>query len=225
MYLPHSGKLQLTLKRTITGLTVLLLTLLMLSGHVFAQSGPRAHVAIAYHKAGNHYNIVVKGVPGDRLDLYVNDKHPPTTATVDKQGWATFNGVKLTGSGKVSFTRVITRQNKSTYQRRINFHEQYAVSNGRATFTYPQSPKPTTTATPAPTPAPSTPAPSPTPDTTPTPTPSPTPSQSCTPLTNGGNCYEPGEYCRDSDHGTTGVAGDGKPITCSDNDGWRWEPS
>ena len=47
----------------------------------------------------------------------------------------------------------------------------------------------------------------------------------CSPLTNGGNCYEPGEYCRDTDHGASGVAGDGKAITCEDKDGWRWEPS
>lgn len=50
------------------------------------------------------------------------------------------------------------------------------------------------------------------------------PAPSCYPLTSGGNCYEPGEYCRDSDHGASGVAGDGKSIVCSDNDGWRWEP-
>ena len=47
----------------------------------------------------------------------------------------------------------------------------------------------------------------------------------CTPLTDGGNCYEPGEFCRNSDHGATGVAGNGTPITCQNNDGWRWEPS
>ena len=47
----------------------------------------------------------------------------------------------------------------------------------------------------------------------------------CQPLTDGGNCYEPGEYCRDTDHGVSGVAGDGETITCEDNDGWRWEPS
>jgi len=46
----------------------------------------------------------------------------------------------------------------------------------------------------------------------------------CHPLTNGGNCYEPGEFCRNSDHGVSGVAGDGKRIICEDNDGWRWEP-
>jgi len=50
------------------------------------------------------------------------------------------------------------------------------------------------------------------------------PVSSCYPLTNGGNCYEPGEFCRKSDHGRTGVAGDGKRIICADNNGWRWEP-
>jgi hypothetical protein len=48
---------------------------------------------------------------------------------------------------------------------------------------------------------------------------------SCYPLTNAGNCYEPGEYCRTRDHGASGVAGDGEPITCEDNNGWRWEPT
>ncbi|HJQ01430.1 MAG TPA: hypothetical protein VJ851_07510 [Jatrophihabitans sp.] len=50
------------------------------------------------------------------------------------------------------------------------------------------------------------------------------PVPSCYPLTNGGNCYEPGEFCRKSDHGASGIAGDGKPIVCTYNNGWRWEP-
>jgi hypothetical protein len=54
--------------------------------------------------------------------------------------------------------------------------------------------------------------------------PKPTPT-ACYPKTDSGNCYEPGEYCRDDDHGTSGVAGDGEAITCEDNNGWRWEPS
>lgn len=57
------------------------------------------------------------------------------------------------------------------------------------------------------------------------PAPQPTPTPSCYPLTNGGNCYEPGEYCRNSDHGATGVAGNGEAIICEDNNGWRWEPA
>jgi hypothetical protein len=54
------------------------------------------------------------------------------------------------------------------------------------------------------------------------PTPTPT---GCYPLTNSGGCYEPGEYCRDTDHGLSGVAGDGEAITCEYNNGWRWEPT
>jgi hypothetical protein len=55
-------------------------------------------------------------------------------------------------------------------------------------------------------------------------TPSSTSTSSCYPTASTGNCYEPGEYCSDADHGMSGVAGDGKSITCEDNDGWRWEP-
>jgi cardiolipin synthase A/B len=47
---------------------------------------------------------------------------------------------------------------------------------------------------------------------------------SCYPIDDEGGCYEPGEYCRDDDHGTTGRAGDGEVITCQYDDGdWYWE--
>ena len=61
----------------------------------------------------------------------------------------------------------------------------------------------------------------------PTPSPSPPPPTptSCYPLSNEGTCYEPGEFCRNSDHGASGLAGDGERIICEDNDGWRWEPA
>jgi hypothetical protein len=59
----------------------------------------------------------------------------------------------------------------------------------------------------------------------PTPAPTPAPSQSCYPIASSGNCYKPGEYCSDADHGMNGLAGDGESITCEDNDGWRWEPA
>ncbi len=46
----------------------------------------------------------------------------------------------------------------------------------------------------------------------------------CTPIDNEGGCYEPGEYCRDDDHGASGRAGDGLTITCEDENGtWYWE--
>lgn len=47
----------------------------------------------------------------------------------------------------------------------------------------------------------------------------------CYPRSDEGTCYEPGEYCRDDDHGMSGMAGDGEAIICEDNDGWRWEPA
>jgi hypothetical protein len=56
------------------------------------------------------------------------------------------------------------------------------------------------------------------------PAPPPPAATSCYPLSDEGTCYEPGEFCRDDDHGATGVAGDGEKIICEDNDGWRWEP-
>ena len=77
-------------------------------------------------------------------------------------------------------------------------------------------------------PAPAAPTPAPTPPPAPVsktpPPPAPAPKASCYPLSDEGTCYEPGEYCRDDDHGTTGLAGDGETIVCEDNDGWRWEP-
>lgn len=59
----------------------------------------------------------------------------------------------------------------------------------------------------------------------PSPTTAPPAPVGCYPLSDEGTCYKPGEFCRDSDHGVTGVAGDGETITCEDNDGWRWEPA
>ncbi|HLI58878.1 MAG TPA: phospholipase D-like domain-containing protein [Solirubrobacteraceae bacterium] len=64
----------------------------------------------------------------------------------------------------------------------------------------------------------------PTRTTTTTGTPAPTGAR-CHPLSSAGHCYEPGEYCSDADHGMHGIAGDGEPIVCTDNDGWRWEPA
>jgi phosphatidylserine/phosphatidylglycerophosphate/cardiolipin synthase-like enzyme len=62
-----------------------------------------------------------------------------------------------------------------------------------------------------------------TPSTSRAPTTSPV-AAGCTPIDNEGGCYEPGEYCRDDDHGTTGRAGDGQTITCADENGtWYWE--
>jgi hypothetical protein len=46
----------------------------------------------------------------------------------------------------------------------------------------------------------------------------------CHPKASTGNCYEPGEFCPHADAGMTGIAGDGKAITCEQVNGYyRWE--
>ena len=95
-----------------------------------------------------------------------------------------------------------------------------------ATASSAASATPTPTATPTPSPTPTTAPPTTVPPTTaPPPPPTAAPAAHCYPLSNEGTCYEPGEYCRDADHGASGIAGDGEAITCEDNDGWRWEPA
>jgi phosphatidylserine/phosphatidylglycerophosphate/cardiolipin synthase-like enzyme len=55
-------------------------------------------------------------------------------------------------------------------------------------------------------------------------TPTTAASAGCYPIDDEGGCYEPGEYCRDDDHGTTGRAGNGETITCEYQAGdWYWE--
>ncbi len=103
---------------------------------------------------------------------------------------------------------------------------------GRRLFKQHQHQSPSTTASTKPpvtavltTKAPTTPASTTLPPTTPaTAPPTTAAAAACTPLTDSGKCYEPGEYCRASDHGMTGVAEDGEKIQCVNNDGWRWEP-
>ncbi|MFD2081259.1 hypothetical protein [Actinopolymorpha cephalotaxi] len=53
--------------------------------------------------------------------------------------------------------------------------------------------------------------------------PAPAPKPACYPRSNSGNCYKPGQFCRKSDHGATGVDADGDAIRCEDDNGWRWE--
>lgn len=79
----------------------------------------------------------------------------------------------------------------------------------------PTTPITTAPANPPPPPVPTTQAPQPAPTTAQV--------QGCYPLTSGGNCYKPGEYCRNSDHGATGTDADGDAIKCEYNNGWRWE--
>jgi hypothetical protein len=69
------------------------------------------------------------------------------------------------------------------------------------------------------------PAPAPPPSSAAPPPPPPPAPGGCHPKTPSGNCYEPGEFCSSAEHGQSGIAGDGKSITCENTDPgstWHW---
>ncbi|WP_369368836.1 hypothetical protein AB5L52_08635 [Streptomyces sp. CG4] len=48
-------------------------------------------------------------------------------------------------------------------------------------------------------------------------------SGTCSIVSNAGNCYSAGEFCRNGDHGATTTDASGTSITCSPSGGrWRW---
>ncbi|MFE2571062.1 hypothetical protein [Streptomyces mirabilis] len=44
----------------------------------------------------------------------------------------------------------------------------------------------------------------------------------CSIVSNSGNCYEAGQYCRNRDHGASTTDAGGASITCAYRNGWRW---
>jgi hypothetical protein len=108
------------MKQRILYFANLILCTLFLSAHVTALS-PSTNISLnhAYAKGNGNYDVVLKGDPGSKLGLYVNDKNP-VFATVNKKDWATFHKVKVVDKGKLSFTRVYTTKGKSV-QKPINY--------------------------------------------------------------------------------------------------------
>jgi hypothetical protein len=147
------------LKRCLIVLAVCVFSMATYNVLAFAQNAGGIAVAAGYAKGNSRFDIVVKEVPGTKLALYVNDSNPHK-ATVNKKGWATFRGVKLTGSGKISFTKIKT-SNHGSYEKPINYTRQYTVANGKVSFSAVAVAAPSAPPTvPNQTPASSTPAPS-----------------------------------------------------------------
>ncbi len=95
------------------------------------------------------------------------------------------------------------------------WRDHFIVAQRPATPTATTAPAPPPTAAP-PAAAPPTPAP---------PAQPPAAPAGCYPLSNSGTCYQPGEFCRSTDHGRTGRTASGEAIVCAYNNGWRWEPA
>lgn len=100
-----------------------------MSAQAFAQSQATLQVLAGYNKGHGSFSIVVRDTSGLKLDLYVNDKHP-STAIANKKGYATFNKVRLSGIGKLSFTKFTSdlRQQPINYTRRFTIAKSGKVS-------------------------------------------------------------------------------------------------
>lgn len=138
--------------------------------------------------------------------------HAKVTAT---SPLALANGQHAAGRASAAGTRTLRfRVDDATPGTRVVITVRVSRTGSKATCRASLRPRPVpVTAVAAPSPAP---APAP---------PPPPPPASCHPLSNSGTCYEPGEFCRQSDQGVIGVAGDGEKIICEDNNGLRWEPA
>jgi len=161
-----------------------------------------ATVTRKHPRTGTKVGVSVVTAPGARITVVVHFEtgNREKTARADSTGLHTF-WFPL-GSAPPGIRVTVTV--------RVSAHGQKRST--RAWFTPRQPPPP-----PAPKASTAPPAP---PSTAP-----PAPPSGCYPKTDSGNCYEPGEFCRTSDHGVSGVAGDGEAIICEDNNGWRWEPA
>ena len=92
-----------------------------------------SNVNKAYYKSNGTYNIVVKAASGLKLGLYVNDKNR-TAVKANAKDWATFKGVHLVDSGKLSFTRFTSGSSGKQFEKPINFVRYFTVTNNAVTF-------------------------------------------------------------------------------------------
>jgi hypothetical protein len=122
------------LKKIITAIIAALTASVVLSSVVFAQSSIKITVIAAYPKGNGVFAVVVKDTPGTKLDMYVNDAHP-VFATVNRHDYATFK-TALSGSGKLSFTRLVT-SNHATTQKPVSYTKNYSASNTSVRFISP----------------------------------------------------------------------------------------
>lgn len=87
-------------------LLLAILPLLLLSTNISAATNTGISVNNAYYKGDGKYDIVVQSKGKDSLKIYVNDEDSES-AKVNKEGWATFKKVKLSGLSKLSFAKKV----------------------------------------------------------------------------------------------------------------------
>lgn len=76
------------------------------SSNVSASDNDDFYINNAYFKGDGKYDVVVYSSDRDTLQIYVNDENPVKTK-VNKEGWATFQKVKLSNLSKLSFAKKV----------------------------------------------------------------------------------------------------------------------
>jgi hypothetical protein len=146
----------------------------LLTTQASAANSVRLALSAGYAEGGPYFELVARDNPGTKLVLYV-DGTSPERATANGRGRAAFHHVKLIGTGRISFSRVLTGHNGSTYRSPTGYVRYFNVDEELVRFTKsaPATAVPPATETPAP-------APKPAPVATPLPPPPTTAPQECT---------------------------------------------
>jgi hypothetical protein len=92
------------MKKFLPPILLLLGSVLFLPLDAHAANSGSFYVNNAYFKGNGTYDVVVHDPSRDTLQIYVNGRKS-VKAKVNKQGWATFQKVKLSGQSKLSFTK------------------------------------------------------------------------------------------------------------------------
>ncbi len=199
-----------------------------LTGSVSAPTPPASVVPAASKPALACHAQATRPHPRDHSTVGVTVTTVPHAQVTAVDAWPVINGQRASGRANAQGKRTLRFRVGNAppgVQVMIDVHISRNGQKGSCQASFmPRAALAAAVQSPPPAAPSSPPHPAPPPTTAAPPPPPPPPATSCHPLTNGGKCYEPGEFCRDSDHGVTGLAGDGETIRCEDNDGWRWEP-
>lgn len=116
--------------RKIIGFMAVLLIVAAFSATQAQARDANTQMNAAYWKSNDAaFDVVVKQTPHLKMKLYVNDKNP-VEAIVNNEGWATFSKVKMSGSGKISFTWIDGQGNEHP----IDFTSKFNVTDPKTTF-------------------------------------------------------------------------------------------
>lgn len=90
-----------------------------------AQTMPKVYGG--YNKGGSSYDVVVKYSSKKKLQMFVNGQKS-AQATVQRDSWATFKKVQLSGKGNVSFAET------STKSQALNYKSYFEVTGNKVRF-------------------------------------------------------------------------------------------